>query len=441
MSAALNKSSAHFYRVSGPDMLARTEPYLRWQNARLETDLWPYSRILAAAPGATTDALDEAGNRESGINFASQDYLSLSRHPGVLEAGVRAIRDFGVHSAGSPMLMGNTTLSVALENEIAELVETEHVLLFPSGWGAGFGAIAALVRPDDHIILDHLAHACLQQGAHAATQNVVRHEHLDIDSITAHLRAIRSRDSKNGIMVVTEGLFSMDSDSPDLSRLQSLLREFSATRLVDVAHDLGALGRGGGGQIAIQKMIGKLDLVVGAFSKTFASNGGFVATHSSAVRQYIKVYGGPHIFSNALSPVQAAVVMETLRIVRSSEGNALREQLMTNILALRNGFAARGVECVGEPSPIVPVPIGSEKVGRMASGLLFRHGIFANLVEFPAVAIGSARFRMQAMAGHAPEHSRAGVEGVVGSIAAAKRFFAEQDPVFAVVQQRNGAHS
>lgn len=435
--AALNKSSAHFFRLSGPDLLARTEPFLRWQETRLETDLWPYARTLATAPGATTSALDEQGRCETGINFASQDYLSLSAHPAVADAGVRAIRDFGVHSAGSPMLMGNTILSVALERALGEMLEADHVLLFPSGWGAGFGVIAALVRPDDYVILDHVAHACLHQGANAATNNVIQHEHLDLAAIESHLRSIRSRDAKNGILVITEGLFSMDSDSPDIPRMQEMCREYGAILMVDIAHDFGAMGPGGGGQLAIQSMLGKVDIVMGAFSKTFASNGGFVATHSAAVRQYIKVYGGPHIFSNAISPVQAAVVMAALRIVRSGEGNALRMELLRAIHRLRAELLTFGVECLGSPSPIVPVPIGSEKVARAASGLLFRRGVFTNLVEFPAVGIGSARFRMQVMPKHTNEQIAFAAREVVGSIRDAQDVLAE--PVYAVVQKRNGA--
>jgi glycine C-acetyltransferase len=325
---------------------------------------------------------------------------------------------------------------VALEQALAEALKTEHVLLFPSGWGAGFGAIAALVRPDDYVILDHLAHACLHQGANAATNNVLRHEHRDLGAIEAHLKAIRARDTRNSILVVTEGLFSMDSDSPDIERMQTICHENGATLMVDVAHDFGALGPGGGGQLAIQSMLGKVDLVVGAFSKTFSSNGGFVATHSPAVRQYMKVFGGPHIFSNAISPVQSAVVIEALRIVRSAEGDALRNQLMNNINMLRHALAVCGITCLGDPSPIVPAPIGSEKVARTASGILGRRGVFANLVEFPAVGIGSARFRLQVMSGHTSDHIRTAAEQVVEAIHEARMAMGESEPVYAVVNQR-----
>ena len=136
-------------------------------------------------------------------------------------------------------------------------------------------------------------------------------------------------------MVITEGLFSMESDAPDLAAFQEACREYGATLLVDVAHDLGAMGPGGGGVMAVQGLVGKVDLVMGSFAKTFASNGGFLASHSPAVKQFAKYYGNPHMFSNALSPVQAAVVSEAIRIVRSPEGDELRARL----LALRERLA------------------------------------------------------------------------------------------------------
>lgn len=432
---ALNKSVAHFARPSGPDLLARTESYLRWKDARIEADLWPYSRSIATAPRAHAVVRNERGEISEGINFGSQDYLSLASHPAVIEAGVRALRDFGPHSASSPLLQGDTSLSLQLEQLLGDLLHMEHVVLFPTGWAAGFGTIIGLVRPDDHILMDRLSHACLQQGAHAATQNVRKHEHLDLAEIEEHLREIRSGDAKNGILVVSEGLFSMDSDSPDLQKLQRLCREYSATLLVDVAHDLGAQGPDGAGQIGLQGMLGQIDLVIGAFSKTFASNGGFLATGSRAVKHFVKAFGGPHIFSNAVSPVQSATVAEALKIVRSTEGARLRADLHRVVLSLRAEFAARGVCCLGEPSAIVPVPIGNEKVGRVASSILFDRGVFANLVEFPAVAVGSSRFRMQCMASHTEDDVRTAARGVMESIEEAHRVLFGGGPSFAIVGQ------
>jgi 7-keto-8-aminopelargonate synthetase-like enzyme len=229
---------------------------------------------------------------------------------------------------------------------------------------------------------------------------VVVNRHLDVAHVRQLLGAIRARDTEHGILVVTEGLFSMDSDTPDLALLQSTCHEFGATLLVDVAHDLGALGAGGGGCIEAQGMLGKIDLVMGAFSKTFSSNGGFVATASRAVKRHLQLYAGPHMFSNALSPVQAAVILECVNIVRSDEGTSLRADLLRNAMNLRRLLADEGLDCMGMPSAIVPVLIGSEKVSRLVGKLLFDQSVFVNQVEFPGVPVGASRLRLQLMANH-----------------------------------------
>ena len=260
-----------------------------------------------------------------GVNFASQDYLSMNANPAIAEAARQAIETYGVHSAGSPALVGNTSASIALEKKIAEFLGMEQVVLYPTGWAAGFGVIKGLVRPNDHIVMDALSHACLQEGAQAATDNISLFRHNNIEDCRKKLAAVREKDRENGILVVTEGLFSMDSDTPDIAALQALAHEFGATLVVDVAHDLGCLGEDGRGHIGMQQMIGKVDVVMGSFSKTFASNGGFVACRTRGVKEYLRYYSSPCTFSNALSPVQAEIVLKAFEIIESDEGARLRK--------------------------------------------------------------------------------------------------------------------
>lgn len=415
--AALDGSMRDFRQISGNSILGRIARFYQWQDLRRQHSLWPYGRSTEAGPRTFATVYDDAGRRMDGVNFASQDYLSLSGHPEVKAAARAAIEEYGVHSAGSPALLGNTSVSIALERTITEFLEAEQVSLFPTGWAAGFGVIKGLVRPDDHIVMDALAHACLQEGAQAATRNIHLFRHNDLDAAREKLAAIRATDTRNGIMVVTEALFSMDSDTPDIAGLQELAHEFGATLVVDVAHDLGAMGPGGRGQLGAQAMAGKVDLVMGSFSKTFASNGGFVAAKHRSVTEYLRFYASPNTFSNALSPIQPAIVLKAFEIVASAVGEALRQKLMHNIQSLRAHLTDAGFEIYGTPSPIVCVKMGSEAVARLVSRQLHAHGVAANLVEFPAVAKGQARFRLQVMA----NHTGGDVLAAVGGIASAHR--------------------
>lgn len=400
---SLRGSLRDFRQPSGGDLIDRLDAFFQWQELRRTHGLWSYGRSTEAGPRPFATVYDDHGRKVSGVNFASQDYLSLSGHPAIKDTARAAIEEYGVHSAGSPALVGNTSVSLALEQRIADYLDAKHVSLFPTGWAAGFGVVKGLVRQQDHIVMDRLAHACLQEGAQAATRNIHLFDHNSLDDVRTKLHAIRSLDKNCGIMVVTEALFSMDSDTPDIAVMQDLASDFGATLVVDVAHDLGAIGKGGRGHLGIQSMIGKVDLVMGSFSKTFASNGGFVAAQHRKVKEYLRFYSSPNTFSNALSPVQAAIVLKAFDIVDSTEGESLRQRLMANILQLRTRLGREGFEIYGDPSPIVCVKMGSESMARLVSRQLHAKGLVANLVEYPAVARDQARFRMQVMANHAAD--------------------------------------
>jgi 7-keto-8-aminopelargonate synthetase-like enzyme len=415
----LRGTTRDFRDPAGYELLGRTAAFEAWRAARAEHGYWPYSRALHAAPGNETTITDATGQPAQGVNFASQDYLSLATSETLKRAAIEAITRFGVHSAGSSAVLGNTAESLALEAKLGAFLKMEHVTLYPTGWAAGYGITKGLIRPNDYVVLDALAHNCLMEGANAATRNVSLFHHLD----HGHLRQlrIRARDTKNAILVITEGLFSMDADVPDLAATQAICREYGATLVVDVAHDLGALGPGGTGSLGAQGLLGQVDLVMGSFSKTFGSNGGFVASREGAVKQFLKVYSPSNTFSNALSPAQAAAVRAALVVVQSDEGERLRRRLMDNILSLRHELQAQGLTVMGEPSPIVPVLVGSEALARRTAKLLPGHGVLANQVEFPAVPEGRARFRLQVMAGHQPEQSRLAARGLAAAVAQAKQ--------------------
>jgi glycine C-acetyltransferase len=163
-------------------------------------------------------------------------------------------------------------------------------------------------------------------------------------------------------------------------------------------------------------MLGAIDLVMGSFSKTFASNGGFVATNSNTIAEYLKMFSNSYMFSNALSPIQAAVVCNALKIVRSAEGDSRRESLQQNAIAMIKRFSQHGIQCMGEVSPIVPVPIGGEAHSRLVYRDLQRKNIAAMVIEFPIVAVGQSRLRIQLMANHTVEQVECGAYEIARSI-------------------------
>lgn len=405
--AALEGSMRDYRVISGNNLEDRCEKFYGWQDSRRQSGTWPFSRATEQGPAASCAIRDDEGHIARGVNFASQDYLSLSSHPEVHEAASAAIRDFGVHSAGSPALVGNISTSIALERRIAEFLQMKEAILFPTGWAAGFGVIKGLIRSSDYIVMDALSHACLQTGAQSSTRNVLLYRHNNLEHCRERLASIRAKDTENAIMLVTEGLFSMDSDTPDIEGLQELANEYNATLMVDVAHDFGNLGEDGTGHIGIQNMLGKVDLVMGSFSKTFGSNGGFVATNSRALKEYLRFYSPSCTFSNAMSPVQIATVTKAMDIIQSEEGKQLRDKMMSNVLHLREQIRERGMDVYGDPSAIVAVKTGDEALARLTARLLPQVGLISNLVEFPAVQKGQARFRLQVMANHTQDEIEA----------------------------------
>lgn len=393
----------HYASQSGRHLLDRLQPLTDWSNARLRHGVEAYSKVTSGRIQARSTAVDRAGRCFGGVNFASQDYLSLSSHPQLVATAQQTAAARGVHSAGSSALMGLTDLTLELEQQIARWLGYSEATVFPTGWGAGYGAIKALVRPTDHVVIDMLAHACLMEGAQSATGHVHPFAHLSGKGLESRLARVRRDHPDAGILVVTESLFSMDSDTPDLRYAVDVCRLHGATLLVDCAHDLGCLGSDGRGHLAAQGVMGEVDIVMGSFSKTFASNGGFVASNHPALKLALRYTCGPQTFTNAISPIQAAVVLKALEIVRSDEGRERRTRLLDNIRYLRSRLAAHGFVTLGSPSPIVPTVLGDSALSRLICSETLRGGALVNLVEYPAVSRNTSRLRLQVMADHAKE--------------------------------------
>ena len=323
-----------------------------------------------------------------GLDFASQDCLGLSTHPEIVAAAGDILRRFGVRSVCAAPEAGDPGLAVALERRIADFLQMEAALLCPTGRAAARTVIRGLVRPSDHVVMDEAVSGGLREGAEAATRHLSAFRHLDADHCRARLRTIRARDAQTGILVVTESLSPLDSGTPDLAALRAACDAYGATLLVDVAQDLGCLGDDGRGHLGLQDMLGRVDLVTGSFSKSFASNGGFIAAGTRSLTACLRTKGDAA--GAALSPIQTAVILRAFAIIDGAEGAERRARLMRNVLKLRTALRARGLDVCGEPSATVSVKLASAEAARR----LADQGLLADLASAPETV------RLHVTAGH-----------------------------------------
>lgn len=418
--AALEGHLARFARTRGPDLLARTVGLQAWVESRRASGVWQRGRELAGPIGPEVDVLDADGRQFRGINLAAQDYLGLTADEAVRSAAAETLAELGPHAASTPAGLGRHRECRALERALAEHLGCDRATLFPTGWMACFGVVAALVRQGDFVILDELASNPLRQGAATATSNVVRFPHNDFGGLRRVLRGVRATNKLSGILVVVESLYPLESDAPDLGAIRETCSEFGAALVVDISHDLGLLGPQGTGQLGAQQALGEPDVVVGSLSDCLASSGGFALTRSPAVERFIEHYGIAHTFSTALSPVQAAVARASLDVVRSPRGDALRARLAENVNTLREALDAADVETIGEPFGVVPVRIGDELQLRITAALVEGRGVLTESFEFPLVKIGQARLCLHAMASHTQEQLERAASVISESIADAR---------------------
>jgi glycine C-acetyltransferase len=392
-----------FMQTEGTDLLGRWRRLGRFWDARLAARLDPHFRVAVDQPRPECGVLTRSRERLNGVNFAAQDYLSLAYHPALRQAAIEAVGRWGVHTTGSIAEQGGSVPLLLLEERLVDFLCCSEVATFPTGWAAGYTAVRALVRELDHVVIDPLAHDCLQEGAVSATHNVHRVLHGSHDALCKRLGQIRSSSATAGILVATQSLFPLDSSVPDLRAIRDVCRAYKATLLVNVSHDLGAIGQGGLGFVGEQGMVGEADVIVGSFSKTFGSNGGFVASRDVGLKQALRTLPGPYLCSNALSPVQASIVIAALEVIRSREGAQRRHQLAANVQRLREGLKVHGFRILGRSSAIVPVWLGNVAEARVITRSALANGGLVTLTEHPVVSRTSSRWRLQVMADHSAE--------------------------------------
>jgi glycine C-acetyltransferase len=397
--AALSGSLRDFRRARGADLQARIEGFAKWRNLRLQHGLWPFVRGADDEPSAAAD-------------FTCADPLGMGAHPAVLEAAREALGVFGARSGGSAAL----DAAARLERRIAEFLDTPDAAVFPSGWAAAYGTVKALARSTDHVVLDAFAPAGLKEGAAAATRNVYVFRHNRIDECRGWLQKIRAADAENGIVVAVETLSSVEGDRADLAAMQALCHEFGATLVAHAGHDLGALGANGGGVLADQEMLGRVDVMTGSLAESFAADSGFVAGRSADLTEYIRAFGSPGAHSG-ISQVQAAAALAAFDVVEGEEGQKLREALMTNITSLREQLCDAGLDMIGDPSPQILVKLGAEGLARLVARQAPVAGLLASLIEFPVAPKDEARMGLHVTA----QHSKAQLRDAVAALANASR--------------------
>jgi glycine C-acetyltransferase len=411
----LTKGQMRYFNPAADYILDRFQDLEGWYRRRLEAGVMSHRLQVQGDPGTHTKVRDLAGREFEGINLSTVDYMGLSNHPALKQAAQTALSEKRLHSINTGPLLGNSPESGALEAQIAAHLRHDYGMLFPTGWAASFSAVAAIARPDDYILIDEYAHQSLKQGAYASCNNVIKFKHLDNAEVSTRLARIRAEAPNAGVLVVTEGLYSMDGDAPNIKELLAICKGGRAALVVDICHDLGCTGPQGTGTLGTQGILGDPDLiVVGAFSKTFATNGGFLTTSHLGVLFAAFSFAGPYTYSTSLSPMQVAIARAGLDLAAGPEGDERRARLASNIQVTRARAAEHGILAYGAPSPIVSLHVGAENIARLACAKAFHEGLVTTILEYPVVSRGKARFRLSM----SPEHDHETLIKAVDTIAA-----------------------
>lgn len=329
------------------------------------------------------------------IMAGSNNYLGLTKHPKVMAAAEDALRRFGTSNNGSRFLNGTLELHVELEARLAKFMRKESALVFSTGYLTNLGSISALSDKGDVVILDKEAHACIVDGARLGYGDVKRFRHNDVKDLE---RVLSSVSPKAGKLVIVDGLYSMEGDIAPLQEIVRLCKQFDARLLVDDAHGIGVLGDRGAGACDAAGVEDDVDLVMGTFSKSFASLGGFIAG-PARVLDYLRHHARAMIFSASVTPASVAAALASLEIIETEP--ALRQRLRAIAHKMRDGFRAQGLEVgSGDGTPIVPIFIGDRMKTMQVWRKVLDRGVFVNAIVVPAVQPGRDLLRTSYMATH-----------------------------------------
>jgi 8-amino-7-oxononanoate synthase len=332
------------------------------------------------------------------IMLGSNNYLGLTNHPEIKAAAAAALEAYGTGTAGSRFLNGTLEIHVELEKQLARFMGAEEALTFSTGFQVNLGVISSLVERRDVVILDSLDHACILDGARLSYGRILKFKHNDMESLEERLRSI---DDDKGKLIVVDGVFSMEGDVANLPRIVELAEQYGARLMVDDAHGVGVLGENGRGTAEHFGLESKVDLIMGTFSKSLATVGGFVAG-DHAIMEWVKHKARSLMFSAAPPPASVASVIKALEIIEREPER--RAQLWDNTVYMKHEFSNLGFDTGDSESPVIPLVVGEDVTAFQMTMRLQEEGVFANPVITPAVPPDRAMIRTSYMATHTRDH-------------------------------------
>ncbi len=358
----------------------------------VQAGLYPYFRTIESAQDPVVYL-----NGKKMIMVGSNNYLGLTNHPKVKEAAIEAVKKYGTGCAGSRFLNGTLDIHVALEEKLARFMRKEAALVFSTGFQVNLGVISALCAKDDIVIIDKMDHASIIDGCRLSYAEVKKFRHNDMDD----LERVLSTSGEAAALVVVDGVFSMEGDIAKLPQVVEAAHKCGARVMVDDAHGIGVLGKTGRGTSEHFGLEDKVDLIMGTYSKSLASIGGFVSG-SADVIHYIKHFARSLIFSASPPPASIAAVSAALDIIENEPERI--EQLWKNTHKMMDGLRGMGYETGPAETPIIPVLVGDSETAFKMTLMLQDEGVFANVAVSPAVPNGKALIRTSYMATHTDEH-------------------------------------
>jgi len=331
------------------------------------------------------------------LMFGSNSYLGLTNHPRVIEAAAEATRRYGTGCAGSRFLNGTIDLHLQLEHELARWTGKEDVMVYSTGFQVNLGVVSCVTGREDYVICDELDHASIVEGRRLSFSTPRKYRHRDMDSLERELTRCHPEAIK---LIVTDGVFSMEGDIAPMDEIVCLARKYDANIMVDEAHGFGVLGPEGRGTCHHFGVADEVDLLMGTFSKSFASIGGFIASDKDTIN-YLRHNSRSYIFSASLTPAATAAAMESLHIMQEEPERI--EHLWEVTRYALDGFRALGFEIGATETPIIPLYVRDMEKTFLVTRMLFDEGIFVNPVVPPACAPNDTLIRFSLMATHTKE--------------------------------------